>query len=238
MRPLLPLALAVLLPALVAPAQTDKYADEFKTLRLEFQTRQRTLTASLTPTTPRDEMRKIISETATKLKDEFGPKFTALAKKAKGTPAGLGARIMNFQVVGTSPEAFDELVATEAKNPDMARYIRTIVSYSRPFGPEKLAGWLGKIEAETPYDGVKAELMLQRSNALPGDEGLALTKELIARYPTTAAATQAKAQLFEKENLQIGKVAPELTSTDETGAKITLSEYKGKVVVLDFWGFW
>ena len=44
--------------------------------------------------------------------------------------------------------------------------------------------------------------------------------------------------LFEIEHLQIGMVAPDFEAQDETGASFKLSDYKGKVVVLDFWGFW
>lgn len=48
----------------------------------------------------------------------------------------------------------------------------------------------------------------------------------------------AEAQLFELRNLQIGKVAPEIEGEDLDGVKFKLSDYRGKVVVLDFWGFW
>jgi cytochrome c biogenesis protein CcmG/thiol:disulfide interchange protein DsbE len=35
-----------------------------------------------------------------------------------------------------------------------------------------------------------------------------------------------------------GNVAPELAVTDIDGQKLTLSDYKGKVVLLDFWATW
>ena len=38
--------------------------------------------------------------------------------------------------------------------------------------------------------------------------------------------------------LSIGKVAPEIESEDIDGVKFKLSDYRGKVVVLDFWGDW
>ncbi|NUP95913.1 MAG: redoxin domain-containing protein [Planctomycetaceae bacterium] len=44
--------------------------------------------------------------------------------------------------------------------------------------------------------------------------------------------------LYEMEHLQIGMVAPDFESVDETGAKFKVSDYRGKVVVLDFWGYW
>jgi AhpC/TSA family len=48
----------------------------------------------------------------------------------------------------------------------------------------------------------------------------------------------AESALFELRNLQVGKVAPEIEGEDIDGKKFKLSDYRGKVVVLDFWGHW
>ena len=48
----------------------------------------------------------------------------------------------------------------------------------------------------------------------------------------------ADAQLFELRHLQVGKVAPDIVGNDVDGVAFKLSDYRGKVVVLDFWGFW
>jgi len=39
-------------------------------------------------------------------------------------------------------------------------------------------------------------------------------------------------------NIGIGKTAPEITGEDIDGKPMKLSDYRGKVVVLDFWGHW
>ena len=36
----------------------------------------------------------------------------------------------------------------------------------------------------------------------------------------------------------IGRPAPEIDGTDVEGKPFKLSDYRGKVVALDFWGFW
>jgi cytochrome oxidase Cu insertion factor (SCO1/SenC/PrrC family) len=36
----------------------------------------------------------------------------------------------------------------------------------------------------------------------------------------------------------VGKRAPEITGEDIDGKKFKLSDYRGKVVLLDFWGNW
>jgi hypothetical protein len=45
-------------------------------------------------------------------------------------------------------------------------------------------------------------------------------------------------ELFEMRNLSIGQVAPEIEGEDIDGVAFKLSDYRGKVVVLDFWGHW
>ena len=37
---------------------------------------------------------------------------------------------------------------------------------------------------------------------------------------------------------EVGDLAPEIEGADVTGAEFRLSDYRGKVVVLDFWGDW
>jgi hypothetical protein len=51
-------------------------------------------------------------------------------------------------------------------------------------------------------------------------------------------AEEAKNSLFELRNLAIGKPALEIEGEDVDGVKFKLSDYRGKVVVLDFWGHW
>lgn len=47
-----------------------------------------------------------------------------------------------------------------------------------------------------------------------------------------------EAVIFEKENLQIGMKVPDIEGEDIDGVEFKLSDYEGKVVVIDFWGDW
>ena len=47
-----------------------------------------------------------------------------------------------------------------------------------------------------------------------------------------------KKQLFLVHNLGIGKTAPDIAAVDLDGVEFKLSDYRGKVVFLDFWGDW
>ena len=44
--------------------------------------------------------------------------------------------------------------------------------------------------------------------------------------------------LYELRNLQVGMVAPDIAGEDVDGVQFKLSDYKGKVTVIDFWGNW
>ena len=47
-----------------------------------------------------------------------------------------------------------------------------------------------------------------------------------------------RGELFEIRHLAIGKVAPDIVGKDTDGKTFQLTDYRGKVVVLDFWGNW
>ena len=46
---------------------------------------------------------------------------------------------------------------------------------------------------------------------------------------------KAKSELFDLRYLSVGKAAPEVEGTDQDGKPFRLSDYKCKVVLLDFW---
>ena len=48
----------------------------------------------------------------------------------------------------------------------------------------------------------------------------------------------AEKKLFLLRRLLAGKPAPEIVGEDMFGKKMKLSDYRGKVVMLSFWGHW
>ena len=49
---------------------------------------------------------------------------------------------------------------------------------------------------------------------------------------------QAKGQINVIENLSIGCTAPDIVGKDHDGKEFKLSDYRGKAVLVDFWGIW
>ncbi|HQR06381.1 MAG TPA: hypothetical protein PLN21_06140 [Gemmatales bacterium] len=65
-------------------------------------------------------------------------------------------------------------------------------------------------------------------------------EQAIKDFPQAGEAVKAlaKGELHEVKYLAIGKVIPEVKGKDLDDKEFKLMEYRGKVVLLDFWGFW
>lgn len=83
---------------------------------------------------------------------------------------------------------------------------------------------------------------VQRTTAAgdPALRALALghARALATRWPGSDAAEDLENLLFRMENLCVGCPAPDFTSEDVEGHAFKLSDYRGKVTLIDFWGFW
>lgn len=103
-----------------------------------------------------------------------------------------------------------------------------------------------QVEMLTGYYGRQAIDVLRSADADDLEEEAADLYEKIVATPEYAGLRHyrgnlgkaAKGNLFELHNLAIGKTAPEIVGEDLDGNPIKLSDYRGKVVVLDFWGDW
>jgi hypothetical protein len=96
-----------------------------------------------------------------------------------------------------------------------------------------------------------AQAMKQRADALSEKDAKAADKarkqaeelftQAAAKYANVKAGfrgtvgEKAKGELYELKHLAIGKAAPEVEGEDQDGKTFKLADYKGKVVLLDFW---
>lgn len=73
-------------------------------------------------------------------------------------------------------------------------------------------------------------------------ERIARARKLLEQVRTQAQgdplAKRADDLLFAYEHLAVGTPAEDFEAVDENGKSWKLSDYRGKVVVVDFWGFW
>jgi AhpC/TSA family len=165
----------------------------------------------------------------------------------------------------SSPSLGDVALALVYAQTDRTEnWLRTVMEQSRNHPAQGNAAYsLGRFcseRAETAH-GLKSENKEQEQNLRRwlGDKGFEQLKSkspdgwqkeaenlfelVIRKYPKVdhyrgTLADAAKGELFEIRNLAIGQVAPEIEGEDVDGKKFKLSDYRGKVVVIDFWGDW
>lgn len=127
------------------------------------------------------------------------------------------------------------------------------VAMSLVYSPSKAnKTFLQELIENSPHDSVKgissfalAQQMKRAMRANPETEAevLALLENVVSKYGDTKYRNQAlkdmaSADLFELKFLSVGKEAPEIAAEDIDGIDFKLSDYRGKIVFLDFWGDW
>ena len=96
-------------------------------------------------------------------------------------------------------------------------------------------------EAEVAADALaRAADLLDRRSSTPEQKAKAkqLRDRILKDYPGTLPAIELAGDAYRENNLTLGKVAPDFDAVDVEGVAFKLSDYRGKVVLLDFWGFW
>jgi hypothetical protein len=103
----------------------------------------------------------------------------------------------------------------------------------------------------TPHDAVKgktmfrlAEVLSMRDDEASEKRGIELLQTVQEKYADIdmgrgrKLGDRVEGMLFAIQNLKVGKVAPDIIGKDIDDVEFKLSDYRGKVVVLDFWGDW
>jgi RNA polymerase sigma factor (sigma-70 family) len=135
--------------------------------------------------------------------------------------------------VEQSDEEYSYVLQLRLRNPDAMR-----AEAERLFG--EVVSDFGDVPYRTEKD---RELEALSKDPSPSSNGKPLTSderrqlaELVARKQTLAQV--ALARLDDIRNVIPGKPAPEIDGVDLDGKPLKLSGYRGKVVVLVFWGSW
>jgi len=159
----------------------------------------------------------------------------------------LCARLVYVQSPRVEPFLKDVL----AKNPDhatkgqaclaLAQYTKRQAELVRSLHED--AGLAKRLGAMAQFGPERAkELQAKDPDAVMKEaEGLfeRVTKDFAdVKQSDRPLGQAAEAELFEIRHLSVGKAAPEIEGEDVDGQKFKLSDYRGKVVLLDFWGNW
>jgi hypothetical protein len=258
-RPLLAGLLgALLLSAAPAPRTGDVRAELDaieKELRSEFQLMRNAVS---------DASGELAEEIATSFAQEILPEFlerlAALARANEGTPDAEDAwmRVIRAATMTSLPqpaarEALGALTTHHIDSKALGSLCRNLRYAAESYGQETVVATLEAIGEKSPHAEVRANALMALGgvlgeNCADDDPRLARAREILRRvgdeyaaetsYDGRPCGEAARATLFELDNLRVGQTCPDFEAVDAEGATFKLSDYRGKVVLIDFWGFW
>lgn len=194
---------------------------------------------------------------------DFAERYAELARAQRGTPLAFDAwsQIVSLGTMSSTTsergtalirEAVDSLTRDHAEAEALAGLASNLRYSTHALGEERVTSTLEAIAARTPHRAVKAAALYNLGAVLgderpEGDPRLARAKVVFAELQgyddvkfrdERSYAEAARTFVFALENLAVGKPCPDFQALDAEGAGFRLSDYEGKVVLVDFWGFW
>lgn len=212
---------------------------EFEEARQEFMTAYRKLETD-------EERQKLFVESYPK-PETYAPRLLTIAIENEGDPAVVDALtwiVTNVQQGREKKVATEKLIANHIDSPALGPVCFSMIYSQGRDADETLA----KILEESPHHDVQGNacfaLAERKARSGANEEAIALYRRVIDEYSDVTGmrggklADSAEGAIFEAENLSVGKMAPEVEGHDVDGVAFKLSDYRGKVVFLDFWGDW
>jgi hypothetical protein len=226
-----------------APAKTP--AEQYRSIVDEVQKEQKKFFEAYGKATP-EERKKLKYPSPQK----HAERMLELAEKNAKDPAAIDALVWVVQsAYGTEEgkKAGAILLRDHLDSKQLAGICQNL-RYSGPDAEKSLRMILEK----SPHPEVQGQACLALAQCLKDQpehtkastaEAEQLLERVVKEYPDVELYSHklealAKGELFELRNLAIGKTAPEIEGEDIDGKKFKLSDYRGKVVLLDFWGNW
>jgi hypothetical protein len=187
---------------------------------------------------------------------EYLAEFIAVAESAAGTETAAKAWVWAVKLSAQAEDAeaggaaVDALLRDHVESKEIADLADFRIPIANVVGAEKVEALLRAVVEKSPVPQVKGAYMYALASMLDerGAEHQAEVRKLMETLAKEYAdvknargrsiGKRAEGWLFEKDNLQVGQTAPEIEGTDLSGVAFKLSDYRGKVVMLDFWGNW
>jgi hypothetical protein len=262
------LALVLFLPALGAQveskvkkdepkAKEDKPAtpqEQYQAILKEFQTAQQQFFKEYRDAKTDEERQKAFAKNPKP--QDYAKRFMELAEKNPKDPAAIDALVWVATSAGYTPQAgkaIDLLIQDHIQSDKLGPVCQSLV-YSQSPQAEKLLRAVVEKNSHHQVQGLACFSLaqyLKNHSERPGGpdsqkqvaEAEKLLEQVVEKYADVKSyrgtlREAAKGVLFEIRNLAIGKPVPDIEGEDIDGKKFKLSDYRGKVVVLDFWGNW
>lgn len=189
------------------------------------------------------EQRKALPDVNLWPREQVMPKIARAADLFAGTPE---AAALHLWIVDDSRrlvdpslalKSVDRLLADHMEDERLENLAAWLPRYARFFGVEGTLARLERLRKGAPKLRVQAACMLSHALTAPSSQEVLKDRlrEVMEFAPDSGSSKRAKGRLFEIEHLQVGCEAPEILGTTLAGMPFKLSDYRGKVVVLEFW---
>jgi hypothetical protein len=215
-------------------------------------------TASQLPAaTPAEELAELMRQARAgrRQADAFAPKMLEFAAKNAKDPAAAEALawVINTVQLGKEFEDAADMYAKDHAASDKAGSVLGMLGDSDADAAARcLRAILAKNQSRSIQSGAAYNLALwlyveserlARLDEMPASLKTAAEAEkfytlVIEKYSDSPNFGKAKKELNTLKTVAFGKVVPEITGEDHTGAAFKLSDYRGKVVAIVFWGDW
>ena len=202
--------------------------------------------------TPAEQFEKLNDDYAVAVRNDandvsiYPQKFLNLAKEHPKDRIAFGA--LNWVIVMSKDpqqkaEAVDQLLDKHIDQSAIAQICEVI--QRQPFS-ERSKDQLTTIMEKSPHESVRGmaafALASHMATAPAGDrkeqEIRDIYEMVIEQYGANPQIVGRAKMALAKMKFAIGKIAPDISGSDLDGVAFKLSDYRGKVVVLDFWGDW
>lgn len=245
--------------AAAAPGANASVAGRVKALKEQYSREQVAASTAYAKATGKsdEERSKIYMDRAPK-QLPYAQKAMALARQDPKDPAAADALAFivsdlrgnnDAELAELRDEAIDLLARDHLADPGTRAAFPMLTYYPSPAGDELLKRAAASSNRDVRGTAIfwRAESLRRSAEQTGNSAKLAEAKALYQQVASGFAdvksyrgtlADAAKSNLYEMENLAIGKPAPEIEGKDANGNPLKLSDHRGKVVVLDFWGDW
>ncbi|HEX5443410.1 MAG TPA: hypothetical protein VFW87_06265 [Pirellulales bacterium] len=244
-------------PAEAKPRPTTP-AEQYKAIETEYNTRRQEVIKLYREAKTDEERQKLLQEKKKPPSpQEYADRMLDLAKDHPDDPAAVDALtwvVMHvsdarsdraLEALREHPESdrlslFCQIVGRAGLTPNNEQFLRQVLERNKSHEVQAYA-CLSLAQA------LKRQAERDRMNNVPTDKMSKEAEQLFERVVNDfgdvktdrgTPSESAESELFELRHLAIGKLAPEIEGEDLNGEPFKLSDYRVKVVMLDFWGNW